>query len=109
MSYLGEGSDFRQQNKPNNQVRFKNVQYNPNQSMGPGQSMAMAGNTGLATFSENQINKVQDAIRHFNEKPVEMNKALINQSDNVLVNLDQSTDDLFKLINLFLVMVVEEL
>ena len=33
--------------------------------MGPGQSMAMAGNTGLASFSEADINKVQQAKRQF--------------------------------------------
>lgn len=32
-----------------------------NQPMGPGQSMAMAGNTGLAGFSENQANQIKQA------------------------------------------------
>jgi len=35
--------------------------------MGPGQSMAMAGNTGLASFTRKDIEKVQQAKRDFNE------------------------------------------
>ena len=35
--------------------------------MGPGQSMAMAGNTGLASFTENDINKVQQAKKDYNK------------------------------------------
>tara|TARA_R100000951_G_scaffold19300_1_gene16124 strand:- start:2559 stop:3380 length:822 start_codon:yes stop_codon:yes gene_type:complete len=35
--------------------------------MGPGQSRAMAGNTGLASFTEKDINRVQQAKRDFNE------------------------------------------
>jgi hypothetical protein len=40
------------------------------QPMGPGQSMAMSGNTGLAGFSENQANeikKAQQAIQNYNQ------------------------------------------
>jgi hypothetical protein len=40
------------------------------QPMGPGQSMAMAGNTGLAGFSENQANEIkqaQQAIQNYNQ------------------------------------------
>ena len=36
-------------------------------SMGPGQSMAMAGNTGLASFTQKDIEKVQQAKRDFNQ------------------------------------------
>ena len=35
--------------------------------MGPGQSMAMAGNTGLASFTQKDIEKVQQAKREYNE------------------------------------------
>ena len=35
--------------------------------MGPGQSMAMAGNTGLASFTQKDIEKVQQAKRDFNQ------------------------------------------
>ena len=35
--------------------------------MGPGQSMAMAGNTGLASFTEKDINKVQQAKKDYNK------------------------------------------
>ena len=35
-----------------------------NQPMGPGQSMAMAGNTGLATVSENQANTIAQGLRN---------------------------------------------
>ena len=35
--------------------------------MGPGQSMAMAGNTGLASFKEKDINRVQQEKRAYNE------------------------------------------
>jgi hypothetical protein len=35
--------------------------------MGPGQSMAMAGNTGLASFTEKDINKVQQEKRAYND------------------------------------------
>ena len=35
--------------------------------MGPGQSMAMAGNTGLASFKEKDINRVQQAKRDYNQ------------------------------------------
>ena len=35
--------------------------------MGPGQSMAMAGNTGLASFKEKDINRVQQEKRAYND------------------------------------------
>ena len=35
-----------------------------NQPMGPGQSMAMAGNTGLATVSENQANTIAQGLQN---------------------------------------------
>jgi len=35
--------------------------------MGPGQSRAMAGNTGLASFTEKDINRVQQAKRDYNQ------------------------------------------
>ncbi len=43
-------------------------EYARNQPMGPGQSMAMAGNTGLAGFTENQAKQIkegQEAINQF--------------------------------------------
>lgn len=38
-----------------------------NRAMGPGQSMAMAGNTGLAGLSERQVNDIQKGIQTINQ------------------------------------------
>lgn len=38
-----------------------------NKPMGPGQSMAMAGNTGLAGLSQNQVNEIVGANRQLNK------------------------------------------
>ena len=35
--------------------------------MGPGQSLAMAGNTGLASITEKDANKIQKAIQKVNQ------------------------------------------